>query len=92
MSCERLEDRPSRRFEDMSSKRLEEVFSLTIFRLPRRFSRRLQDVLEDEKLLRWRRFEDQQMFAGRLETLNQQKQPMGIVCKTSCSKKFCKFR
>ena len=26
--------------------------------------RRLQDVLEDEKLLRWRCFEDQQMFAG----------------------------
>ena len=25
---------------------------------------RLQDVLEDEKLLRWRRGEDQQMFTG----------------------------
>ena len=27
-------------------------------------SRRLQDVLEDVKLLRWRHVEDQQMFAG----------------------------
>ena len=27
-------------------------------------SRRFQDVLEDVKLLRWRRVEDQQMFAG----------------------------
>ena len=51
---------------------LQDVFSVTISRLPRR----LQDVLEDEKLLRWGRFEDvfktssrrlqdQQMLAGR---------------------------
>ena len=33
---------------------LQDVFSVTISRLPRR----LQDVLEDEKLLRWGRFED----------------------------------
>ena len=53
----------------MSSRRLQDVFSVTIFRLPRRpqdvlrevwktSSRRLQDVLEDVKLLSWRRFED----------------------------------
>ena len=68
----------------MSSRRLQNVFSVTIFRLPRRlqgvFGRSLQDVLEDVKLLRWRRVEDffktyledvlktswrrQQMFAG----------------------------
>ena len=74
-----------RRLQDMSSRRYEDVFSLTIFRLPRHledvfkmswktkncyawkmssgrlqdaFGRRLQGVLEDEKLLRWRRVED----------------------------------
>ena len=54
-----------RRIEDMSWKRLQDVFSITIFCLPRRFqdvfktsSRCLQDVMEDEKLLRWRRFQD----------------------------------
>ena len=40
--------------QDMSSRRLKDVFSVTIFRLPRR----LQDMLEDVKLLRWRRVED----------------------------------
>ena len=40
--------------DEMSSKRLQVVFA-----------RSLQDVLEDEKLLRWRRVEDQQMFDGR---------------------------
>ena len=43
-----------RRLEDMSSRRLQHLFSVTILRLPRR----LEDVLEDEKLLRWRRLED----------------------------------
>ena len=33
---------------DLSSRRLQDVFSVTIFRLPRR----LQDVLEEVKLLR----------------------------------------
>ena len=33
--------------QDMSSRRLKDVFSVTIFRLPRR----LQDMLEDVKLL-----------------------------------------
>ena len=40
--------------QDMSLRRLQHVFSVTFFRLPRR----LQDVLEDEKLLRWGRFEN----------------------------------
>ena len=44
----------SRRLQDMSWRRLQHVFSVTILRLPRR----LEDVLEDEKLLRWRRLED----------------------------------
>ena len=55
--------------QDMSSRLLEGVFSVTIFRLPRRLqdvlqevcktsSRRLQNVLEDVNLLRWRRRED----------------------------------
>ena len=59
----------SRRLQDMSSRCLEDAFSVTIFRLPRRLkdvlrkvfktsSRRLQDVLENVKLLRWRRSED----------------------------------
>ena len=50
----------------MSSRRLQDVFSVTILRLPRHVfktssrrickasSRRVQDVFEDEKLLRWR--------------------------------------
>ena len=40
----------SRCLQDMSWRRLQYVFSETIFRF--------QDVLEDEKLLRWRRLED----------------------------------
>ena len=39
------------RLQDMSSKRLEDVLSVTIFGL----RIRLQDVLEDAKLLAWRR-------------------------------------
>ena len=54
MSSRRLQDMFSRRLQDMSSRRLEDIFSVTIFRLPRR----LQNVLEDVKLLRWRRVED----------------------------------
>ena len=59
----------SRGLQDVSSRRLEDVFNLTIFHLPTRledvlkssdeiFSGRLQDVLEDKKLLRWRRGKD----------------------------------
>ena len=48
MSSRRLQDMSSRRLQDMSSRRLEDVFSVTVFRLPRR----LQNVLEDVKLLR----------------------------------------
>ena len=44
----------STRLQDMSSGRLQHVFSITILRLPRH----LEDVLKDEKLLRWRRLED----------------------------------
>ena len=55
----------SRSLQDMSWRHLEDVFSVTIFRLPRL----LYDVLEDVKLLPWTRIEDvfktsQQMFAG----------------------------
>ena len=42
----------------MSSRRLQDVFSVRILRLPRRLARCLQDVLKDEKSLRWRRVED----------------------------------
>ena len=38
----------------MSSRHFQNVFSVTVFRLPRR----LQDVLKDAKLLHWRRVED----------------------------------
>ena len=92
-SSRRIHDMSSRRIQNMSWRSLEDVFTITIFRLPRRLqdvlhdvfktasrclcktsSRRLQDVLEDKKLLRWRRvedvfktcLEDQQMFAGLL--------------------------
>ena len=54
MSSRRLQVMSSRRLQDMSSKRLQDVFSATIFRLPRR----LQDVLQDLKLLRSKRVED----------------------------------
>ena len=57
-----LQDMSSRRLQGMSSSRLQDVFSVTIFRLARHlqdvFARCLQDVLEDVKLLRWRRAED----------------------------------
>ena len=43
-----------RLLQDMSWKPLQHVFSVTSFRLPRR----LEDILGDEKLLRWRRFQD----------------------------------
>ena len=46
-----------RRLQDMSWRRLQQVFSVTILRLPRRLEdvlqRRLEDVLEDVKLLRF---------------------------------------
>ena len=45
---------PSRCLQDMSWRCLQHVFSAIIFRLPRR----LEDILEDEKLLRWRRLQD----------------------------------
>ena len=52
----------SRLRQDMPSRCLEDVFSVTTFRLPRRlqdvFARHVQDVLEDVKLLRLRLVED----------------------------------
>ena len=46
----------SRRLQDMSSSRPQDVFTVKTFRLPGRhedvYARRLEDVLEDEKLLR----------------------------------------
>ena len=68
-SSRRLQDMSWRRPQCMSSRRLQDVFSETIFCLPRRledvfktslrrpqdvFPRCLEDVFEDEKLLRWR--------------------------------------
>ena len=44
MSSRRFQDMSSRRLQDMSSRRVEDVFSVTILRL--------EDVLEDERLLR----------------------------------------
>ena len=40
------------------------VFKTSIRRLCKTSSRRLQDILEDENFLHWRRLEEQQMFAG----------------------------
>ena len=55
----------SRRLQGMSWKRLQHVFGVTILRLPRVFktssrplARRIEDVLQDEKLLRWRPLQD----------------------------------
>ena len=50
-----------RHLQDMSWKRFQRVFCVTIFRFPRVLKtswRCLEDVLEDEKVLRWRRVED----------------------------------
>ena len=49
------------RLQKTSSRRLDQH---QYIRLGYTSSRRLQDVLEDVKLLRWRRVEDQLMFAG----------------------------
>ena len=61
LDSRRLQDMSSRHLQDMSSSCFEDVFNVTIFRLPRR----LQDVSEDVKLLRWRRIED--VFKTRLQ-------------------------
>ena len=54
MSSRRLEDMSFRRPQDMSSRRLQ----CNNFLSSKMSSKHLQDVLEDEKLLRWRRVED----------------------------------
>ena len=78
-------DLPSKHFlfSKTSSRCLEDVFRVALFRLPRRLQnvfakrlaimswRRLQDVLEDKKMLHWRHLQDifctsspRRMFAG----------------------------
>ena len=78
-------DLPSKHFlfSKTSSRRLEDVFRVALFRLPRRLQnvfakrlaimswRRLQNVLEDKKMLHWRHLQDifctsspRRMFAG----------------------------
>ena len=61
----------SRHLQDMSSRRLQDVFSVTVFRLPRHLARCLQDVFktylqdaEDVLKKSSRRLQDQLMFAG----------------------------
>ena len=58
----------SRRLQGMSSRRLEDVFSATIFCLPRRLARGLENVLKtfSRHVLKTsgRRLEDKQIFAG----------------------------
>ena len=52
----------SRRLQDMSWRRLQEVFNVTIFRLPRRLQDvlliRLEDISQDVLKTSWRRFRD----------------------------------
>ena len=60
-SSRRLQDMSSRRFRDMSSRRREDVFSVTIFCLPRR----PQDVLRDVFRMSSRRLQD--VFARHLQ-------------------------
>ena len=45
-SSRRLQDMPSGSLQAMSLRRLEDVFSVTIFRLPKRLARYLQDVFK----------------------------------------------
>ena len=47
----------SRPLQYVLQTRFQDIFNMS--------SRRLEDVLKDEKLLRWRRVEDQEMFAGK---------------------------
>ena len=62
MSSRRLQDMSSRRLQDMSSRRFQDVlqgvFKTSLQDIFKTSTRRLQDVLEDRKLLRWRRVED----------------------------------
>ena len=57
-----------KRLEDVLQKRLEEVLKTSCNTSKRRFKDVLQDVWEDEKLLRWRRLED--MSWRRLEDMS----------------------
>ena len=70
MSSRHLQDMPSRSLHDIFSRRLQHMSSrrlqrnnfssskMSSRRIWKRSSRRLEDVLEDENLLRWRRVED----------------------------------
>ena len=60
----RLQNISSRRLQDMSSKRLEHIFSVTIFRLPRR----LQNIFRDVFKTFWRCL--QHVFPRRLRRRN----------------------
>ena len=55
----------SRHVFKTSSRRLQRNNFSSSKTYSRRLARCLQDVLEDGKLLRWRRLQDQQMFAGK---------------------------
>ena len=71
----------------MSPRRLEDVFSVTIFSLPRRF----QEVFKMSSRRRWRRFEDQQMFAGIVDNIYEQKEQkleQKFVSVTVCVEKY----
>ena len=108
MSSRHLKDMSSRRLQDMSSRPLQrnnfsssktffqDVFFKTslqdVFKMS---SRRFQDVLEDEKLLRWKYFED--VFKTRLEDVfKTNKCLLGIVWKSIAifyySQKYVKRR
>ena len=58
MSSRPLSDMSSRRLQDLSSRLLQRNSFLSSKTSSRRLSRCLQDVLEDETLLCWRRVED----------------------------------
>ena len=73
----------STRLQDMSWRHLQYVFSIIILRLPRR----LEDILQDEKLLHWRRLEDmssrcfEDISWRRLEdTMERNKRLTGDIC------------
>ena len=78
----------SRRLQDMSSRRFEDVFSVTIFHLPRR----LQNVLEDKKLLHWRSVEDVKLLHWRrVEDVFKTSWRPAIVCWIPFFRRTCIF-
>ena len=83
----RVEDVFKTCLQDVFKTCLQDVFSVTIFRLPRRlqnvFARRLQDVLEDVKLSRWRRVKG--VFKTCFETLFKTPSRPTNVCWERCA-------